>query len=53
MCIETPYISSHMGPMYIETPYISSHMGILRLPLLRIIVTWNQLFLYKKMIITN
>ena len=23
--IETPYISSHMGPMYIE--YISSYMG--------------------------
>ena len=27
MNIETPYISSHMGPMNIETPYVSSHMS--------------------------
>ena len=26
-CIETPYISNHIGPVYIETPYMSSYMG--------------------------
>ena len=27
MFTDTPYINSHMGPMYIETPYINSYMG--------------------------
>ena len=27
MYIETPYISSHIGPIHFETLYINSHMG--------------------------
>ena len=27
MCIETPYISTHMDPMCIETPYINTYMN--------------------------